>query len=90
VVNLRPQCDETSPNCKKCLSFGVSCNYDPKVPDLQAFNGTVAEVAVPLQYTCSVNQTILGAINTSLSLCSDGTPGSHVYQLSPQDLERLS
>ncbi|TVY52235.1 Sterol uptake control protein 2 [Lachnellula cervina] len=31
----RVKCDEVRPECKKCIDFGVTCNYDPKIPDLQ-------------------------------------------------------
>ncbi|KAF2001471.1 hypothetical protein P154DRAFT_553725 [Amniculicola lignicola CBS 123094] len=30
----RIKCDETRPHCKKCVSYGVSCNYDGKKPTL--------------------------------------------------------
>ncbi|KAH8689599.1 hypothetical protein BGW36DRAFT_433602 [Talaromyces proteolyticus] len=29
------KCDEGFPECGKCLSFGVRCNYDLRIPDLQ-------------------------------------------------------
>ncbi|TVY37331.1 hypothetical protein LSUB1_G004747 [Lachnellula subtilissima] len=29
------KCDEVRPKCKKCIDFGVTCNYDLKIPDLQ-------------------------------------------------------
>ncbi|KAJ5217625.1 uncharacterized protein N7469_011250 [Penicillium citrinum] len=29
------KCDEERPNCRKCLSFGISCNFMLNVPDLQ-------------------------------------------------------
>ncbi|CZR67965.1 related to ECM22 Sterol regulatory element binding protein, member of the fungus-specific Zn[2]-Cys[6] binuclear cluster family of transcription factors [Phialocephala subalpina] len=29
------KCDETRPKCEKCVSFGVTCNYDSKNSDLQ-------------------------------------------------------
>ncbi|RDW80071.1 hypothetical protein BP6252_04709 [Coleophoma cylindrospora] len=31
----RVKCDESKPHCRKCNSFGVSCNYDPKAADLE-------------------------------------------------------
>ncbi|TVY35114.1 Sterol uptake control protein [Lachnellula occidentalis] len=31
----RVKCDEVRPECKKCIDFGVTCNYDLKIPDLQ-------------------------------------------------------
>jgi hypothetical protein len=33
------QCDEARPECKKCTNFGVTCNFDPKIPDLQMCGG---------------------------------------------------
>ena len=38
------QCDEIRPECKKCLAFGVDCNYDPKIPDLQMALGKAATI----------------------------------------------
>lgn len=29
------QCDECQPHCTKCTTYGVLCNYDPKIGDLQ-------------------------------------------------------
>ncbi|KIV96591.1 hypothetical protein PV10_00435 [Exophiala mesophila] len=31
----RIKCDEALPTCVRCLEFAVSCNYNPKIPDLQ-------------------------------------------------------
>ncbi|KAK9258993.1 hypothetical protein V1519DRAFT_452976 [Lipomyces tetrasporus] len=31
----RVKCDEGLPECSKCLSFRVCCNYDIRIPDLQ-------------------------------------------------------
>jgi hypothetical protein len=37
------KCDETQPGCRKCSSFGISCNYsDPNAPDLQTtYHGAI-------------------------------------------------
>ncbi|XXH04252.1 hypothetical protein Hte_010666 [Hypoxylon texense] len=29
------KCDESKPQCKRCSSFGVLCNFMPNIPDLQ-------------------------------------------------------
>ncbi|EXJ92628.1 hypothetical protein A1O3_01180 [Capronia epimyces CBS 606.96] len=29
------KCDEGKPQCKRCRSFGILCNFQPNVPDLQ-------------------------------------------------------
>jgi hypothetical protein len=34
-VDYGPQCDEDKPECKKCISYGVRCNYNAKSSDLQ-------------------------------------------------------
>lgn len=31
----RGQCDESQPECKRCRSFGVLCNFNLHIPDLQ-------------------------------------------------------
>ncbi|KIW74687.1 hypothetical protein Z517_11457 [Fonsecaea pedrosoi CBS 271.37] len=31
----RVKCNEVRPMCGKCLEYGVLCNYDPSIPDLQ-------------------------------------------------------
>jgi hypothetical protein len=38
------KCDEIRPECKKCIAFGVNCNYDPKTPDLQMSFGRAATI----------------------------------------------
>lgn len=35
----RVKCDEKRPLCDRCTDFGVSCNYDPTVSDLQPLQG---------------------------------------------------
>lgn len=34
-MQLDVKCDERRPNCRKCCSFGISCNFMLNVPDLQ-------------------------------------------------------
>ncbi|KAK1753154.1 transcription factor cys6 protein [Echria macrotheca] len=37
----RVKCDETKPDCLKCVAFGVGCSYDPGAPEMQlTFAGT--------------------------------------------------
>ncbi|KAH8901706.1 hypothetical protein GQ53DRAFT_630977 [Thozetella sp. PMI_491] len=33
------KCDETKPGCEKCASYGVRCNYQLGIPDLEAAPG---------------------------------------------------
>jgi hypothetical protein len=40
------QCDEIRPECKKCINFGVTCNYDTKTPDLQMSLGKGAPAII--------------------------------------------
>jgi hypothetical protein len=40
------QCDEIRPECKKCINFGVTCNYDTKTPDLQMSLGRAAPAVI--------------------------------------------
>ncbi|TVY69038.1 Sterol uptake control protein [Lachnellula suecica] len=40
----RVKCDEARPECNKCTTFGVTCNYDSKTPDLQMSFGKTAIV----------------------------------------------
>jgi len=54
----RVKCDETMPNCMKCASFGVSCNYGSKAADLEiSFAGTaiIKEVERPLDPFLAAN-----------------------------------
>lgn len=36
----RVKCDEKRPFCNKCSDYGISCNYNPSVPDLEPLQGT--------------------------------------------------
>lgn len=35
------KCDEERPLCNKCSDFGISCNYNPAVPDLEPLPGRI-------------------------------------------------
>lgn len=35
IIYLHGQCDELRPHCQGCRSYGVLCNYDANVPELQ-------------------------------------------------------
>ena len=53
TVNRLLQCDETWPKCNRCTSFRVSCNYDPKAPDLQiSIDGTESSTKDPGKALC--------------------------------------
>ncbi|KIX06878.1 uncharacterized protein Z518_04854 [Rhinocladiella mackenziei CBS 650.93] len=66
----RVKCDEKRPMCEKCLEFGVTCNYDPNIPDLQPRPGAAKVICMdttihksPLS---SANKPKLDMINISL------------------------
>ncbi|KAJ2984855.1 hypothetical protein NUW58_g5840 [Xylaria curta] len=44
-ISLGDQCDEGKPQCKRCSSFGVLCNFMSNVPDLQP---VAADIGRPL------------------------------------------
>ncbi|KAK9351006.1 hypothetical protein V1523DRAFT_442222 [Lipomyces doorenjongii] len=64
----RVKCDETRPRCKKCTTFAVSCNYDPKVPDLQISCDGTATIKALQKQQYSINQALLGMIDAPASL----------------------
>lgn len=38
------KCDETQPDCVQCSSFGVTCNYNPSIPDLQMIHRGIVTI----------------------------------------------
>lgn len=91
---VRLQCDEAKPKCKKCIAFGVSCNYGVKggtsVGELVlSFEGTSC-IETPPKAPVSMNQTMLDLINYNLRLSPTGKMlGGQVYRLTAGDLEVL-
>jgi hypothetical protein len=90
ITDVLLECDETRPNCKKCTSFGVSCNYDSKAPDLQtSFDGT-ATIKSLQKPPRSINQALLGMtkvpapLHPALILDNNST-----FQVDGQCLDRL-
>ncbi|KAK9328257.1 hypothetical protein V1520DRAFT_346561 [Lipomyces starkeyi] len=51
----RVKCDETRPQCKNCKSFGVSCNYDLNVADLQLYISGTASITKSPAFLFPVN-----------------------------------
>lgn len=45
----RVKCNESRPMCGQCLEFGVICNYDPTIPDLQPQTAASDVVQLPSQ-----------------------------------------
>ena len=93
ITDILFECDETKPNCKKCTTFRVSCNYDPKAPDLQVcFDGT-ATIENPQKSPRPINQTHLGL--TKVPPCLYPAPAIisdnfSTFELDRQSLDRLS
>ena len=90
MLNQTVQCDEARPKCKKCIAYGVSCNYDSKSPDLQlAGSGSFSVIELPKKLP-SLNQTILNMVNASPGFQSSQSPSSYpIYRLKNKDLELL-
>lgn len=82
------KCDETRPQCTKCSTYRVWCNYDPAAPDLQlSFQepkkwdvGACKELAV-----CKV-QASLGPILKPYAISADGTTS---FELDGQCMNQL-
>ena len=85
----RIKCDEQQPRCKKCDSYGVSCNYDSKSDseDLQsAMNGAFV-IEAPQRSPVSLSQTILSMINSPPSTPSRSSETTtSTFQLHEEDL----
>ncbi|EXJ84987.1 hypothetical protein A1O3_05662 [Capronia epimyces CBS 606.96] len=89
----RVKCDEKKPLCEKCLEFGVVCNYDPSIPDLQPRTGAaeVGRIEATLQRSpTSSNRPILEMINASLREDTSLPLGIYpMKQMDYSDLARL-
>lgn len=91
---IRLQCDEAKPKCRKCIGFGVSCNYgatgSTSVGELVlSFEGSSCMEA-PSKAPISMNQTMLDLINYNMRHSPSGKLlGDQVYKLTAQDLEVL-
>ncbi|OAP58907.1 hypothetical protein AYL99_06204 [Fonsecaea erecta] len=81
----RVKCNEVRPMCAKCLEYGVLCNYDPSIPDLQP--RAVASVEKPVFGT---TKPILAMVNASLDKNTHGLEShSRVMRFDKSDLARL-
>ncbi|KAI9731741.1 MAG: hypothetical protein M1834_004530 [Cirrosporium novae-zelandiae] len=85
----RVKCDETKPKCKKCTAFGVSCNYDPKIPDLQMSLNRTAGIKSPQKPPCPANQTFLRRVQVPASLYPVIISDNSTFQFDRQSLDRL-
>lgn len=91
---VRLQCDEAKPKCKKCIAFGVSCNYGAtgsmSVGELVlSFDGASCGETPP-KAPISMNHTMLDLINYNMRHSPTGELlGDQVYKLTTQDLEVL-
>ena len=81
----RVKCDETKPQCNRCTSFGVACNYAGKSSDLEtsAQHGA-SSISLLRRTPCSTNRTIVG---TMQSLAED--KGLYSYDIREEDMELL-
>lgn len=85
------KCDETRPKCKKCTTFGVSCNYDPNTPDLQMTFGGSFTIKAPQKSPCLSNQALFAKMSLLASLHPAIIPDNNsVLQLDRQSLDRLT
>ncbi|POS79159.1 hypothetical protein DHEL01_v202434 [Diaporthe helianthi] len=90
----RVKCDEAKPKCKKCIAFGVSCNYGTKgstsVGELVLSFEGVSCMETPSRAPVSMNQTMLDLVNYNLRHSPTGMIlGEQIYKLKAQDLEVL-
>lgn len=85
----RVKCDETQPRCKKCISFGVSCNYDPTSDELQMTTSGTFILDGPQKAPVSFNQTVLSMVNTPPKMHSSNSRTTF-YELRLEDLEVVS
>lgn len=86
----RVKCDEAKPECEHCLDFGVSCNYDPKIPDLQLRRGAALYMDALSTASPSVNELMMGMMNKSIRP-NESNPQRAIgfSTFDSQDLERL-
>ncbi|KAK9235144.1 hypothetical protein V1525DRAFT_348901 [Lipomyces kononenkoae] len=86
----RVKCDETRPQCKKCTSFGVSCNYDLQVADLQLSISGTASIKCLHELPCSINQSLRGMTKSpGFLLPSSFADNDPTFQLDRQSLDLL-
>ena len=89
----RVKCSEARPFCTQCLDFGVLCNYDCSIPDLQplsAASNVVRLDAVIDKSPLLTTEPFLDLVNTALEKDSLGSNWkSKVLRFDGADLARL-
>ncbi len=84
------KCDEFEPQCKKCKAFGVLCNYDCKVSDLQPFVDRTSNFKVVQDTSHSLGESGLGIVFPALRSQSVASLASiTLNELGGQNLELL-
>ncbi len=89
----RVKCDETYPACKRCKSYGVSCNYEStsESDDLQLSTIGAFIIETGRGSSVSLNQSMLNMINTPPSIRSPGTKSADsFFKLHEEDLRIIS
>ncbi|KIW11236.1 hypothetical protein PV08_10536 [Exophiala spinifera] len=92
----RIKCDEQRPMCEKCVSFGVTCNYNALVPDLQPSANVTHTLANDqtsderLVSTCfSANRHMLSMVNMYLNVDIESDAALQ-RDLTSSDMDRLN
>lgn len=66
-TDLFLQCDEKQPSCRKCIDYGVSCNYDPTNSDLQLTIHETSNNDSPPELALSFGKGMTSIIHAPLS-----------------------
>lgn len=82
------QCDESRPSCNNCDRFMVTCNYDRKQADLDSPLTRKSQVVLPILDPVSLNDALLGMINSTLAMQYPKGCGEPL-QLQLPDLDKL-
>ncbi|KAI1608606.1 hypothetical protein EDD37DRAFT_642349 [Exophiala viscosa] len=89
----RIKCDETTPSCEKCLDFGVTCNYDSSVPDLQPRSGSTEGIEIDStleKHSPATGSYVLDMVNIYLSENQGPTAANEgLLRLDLSGMERL-
>ena len=84
----RVKCDESKPQCNRCTSFGVACNYGGRSSDLEtsAQHGA-SSISVLRRTPCSTNRTITSIMQSYQP--SVEAKGLYSYSIREEDMELL-
>ena len=89
----RVKCNEIRPMCDRCLEFGVICNYDPSIPDLQPLSSASEVVqldSVVERSPLSSTEPVLDMVKAALLADSLGHKWNRgVLRFDNADLARL-